>query len=269
MNETSYGIGQRVRILETAGDSGQSRFIGRTGSYVRTNGFGNYRHHLVSVAVPTPSGSDRHELVRATRIELASEPQGLGAQYAARYGTFSDPLTEALRNYRSVRDVPKVEEKPAEPEILLDTRRLQAASFAHQLLPNDASLDELIGMAEFAMGERTVDPEGTTGTVAVPTGQTVPMEAYERVAKLAGLAHEVGRMSPTAGAIDEEAELERAEKIVERRLTIRSIEVALDNTQDEDVVEIVTDGEAYLDARQVDELIEFLQAAKRVHAARF
>lgn len=65
--------------------------------------------------------------------------------------------------------------KPAEPEIPVELpmKNLQAATFAHQLLGDDADLDKLIGIAEFVMDRRTVESPGLTGTVPIPELRTI------------------------------------------------------------------------------------------------
>jgi hypothetical protein len=128
---------------------------------------------------------------------------------------------------------------PAATEILVDTKRAQAAMAAKDILPNDALVSDITELARFILGEPEPTP-APTNSVTVQPG-----------------ALQVGTLVP---AIDADR------RVVNQGFKERHIEVSRDHAADNDLVRVGTGhgGSEYLALDEVERLIAYLQAAVRV-----
>ncbi|MDT8915803.1 hypothetical protein [Amycolatopsis sp. PS_44_ISF1] len=208
-------VGDRVRVVEVLpSDSSGSRLkIGQTGTVeeaVPANGI-RPGFHRVRVGAA---------LVRATTVERVAG---------------SLPMTHA--------DEPTAESRPKPVDALIDPKRLQAAHAAHALLGEDATLDTLIGLGEFILGEHAKGGRVDLGALAAPSTHRV-------------------QTAP-------DMTLDEARRVTSETLHINSLDVGPDLHPDSDVIMMEVRGSReYLTEEQVDKLIAYLRAAKLVHTAR-
>ncbi|WP_394620989.1 hypothetical protein JNUCC0626_18400 [Lentzea sp. JNUCC 0626] len=238
---TTFRRNQRVTIRQTEALADR-RFVGMEGVYLGRSGMGNTGAYIVQVA--NPLGISPH-VVRARTIEAVV--------------TTNVSTPWAIHTSNATRTT-----KPAEAEgpVLIDVKRAQAAALAHQLLGGpEAHLDDLIGVAEFLLGEHK------------PVTRIADVADFAEVTRSASTSLQSAVQSAVQTLLDAAKPAptmpnDEAREVVRSELNVDELAVRFDDTPDDDVVRFESYGTTYLKTSDVDKLIRYLQAAKVAHAAR-
>lgn len=161
----------------------------------------------------------------------------------------------------------------AEPEVLIDLKRLQAAHAAHTLLGKDALLEDLIGVSEFILDEHI--RSGVVETVTLESAPTIGTVYVDVKPDVEGFRDALARAARTSASVSD-GETAAPEVDLNEFVTVadEDADVMEVNRRDGGGVYITTSndrgiyGPAVIVAGDhLDRVIAFLQAAKAADSA--